>query len=545
MTTGTCRDRRPQVCTAVFGKDIEGDDLTQDGVFTHDDAVTCRQRCEQTEGCNCYSFDPGRDNTCWLKSGACDQFSERAETADMLSGVCHEQRPIFDMPRSTQSDDGGKLAANALKQSDGASRQFCTVVTRKDLIGAKALEDTTGGAYTNSTASSCRTRCRSTQGCKCYAFDPSRDSTCWLKRGPCDGGYYAWSETGDMVSGTCRQGRPLLDWPLRASSREAGLLERFRVVVGARKDTVGLLSHHGTYVSAQSDGFISVDSDSMGAWESFEEVWLPNGHVAFKSFHGGFLAPTLDGMVTASAMGSGEEESFKVKEYTEDGGVSLQTAWGTFLTAARLGVAASMELRADRKLVGSWATFILRARQQKVWTLLPNSSWLGEAVTLQSHLGTYVGVGLDGEVMVSVQEKDVGLCEEFKLVDVGEDGIALQTCKGTFLEAAPNGSVAADAAEPGDWGRFLIDTVDSKTFFSVLDLPVTKIGSLTQGKLDPSTFSKLEPQLVPHNMPLPVVLKTFHGGYLFPLERAKRVSENVVPSKGTRVTQALVFTRTC
>jgi len=519
--------------------------LAQDGVFRNDDAVTCRQRCEQTEGCNCYTFDPSHDETCWLKSGACDQFSEGEQTAHMLSGACHEERPMFDLPGSTQPDDGGRLAASAVKQSQQTSRQTCSTVTRRDLVGAKALEDATGGVFTNATASSCRSRCEGLRACKCYAFDPRRNSTCWLKEDRCDGGYDASPEAGDMVSGACRPGGPLRDWPLRAAGAEAGPLERFRVVAGARKGTVGLLSHHGTYVAAQSDGFVSVDGGGVGDWETFEEVWLPNGRVAFKSFHGGFLAPAEGGTVLASARGSGDQESFEVREHAEDGSISLMTADGSFLSAARLGVAANAELRADGELAGSWATFILRVKQQEGRTLLPDSAWLGETVTLQSHLGTYVGVGPDGDVTVSAQEKDVGRCEEFTLVDGGEDGIALQTCKGTFLGAGPSGSVASDVEEPGERDHFLIDIVDVKVFFSALDLPVSKLGRLTNENLKWSNLSILDPNLVPHKPPQPVVLKTTHGGYLFPLEHAKRGSDKLMPSNATRVTQAVIFTRTC
>ncbi|CAK0857961.1 unnamed protein product [Prorocentrum cordatum] len=221
------------------------------------------------------------------------------------------------------------------------------------------------------------------------------------------------------------------------------------------------------------------------------------------------------------------------------------TADGSFLSAARLGVAANAELRADGELAGSWATFILRVKQQEGRTLLPDSAWLGETVTLQSHLGTYVGVGPDGDVTVSAQEKDVGRCEEFTLVDGGEDGIALQTCKGTFLGAGPSGSVASDVEEPGERDHFLIDIVDVKVFFSALDLPVSKLGRLTNENLKWSNLSILDPNLVPHKPPQPVVLKTTHGGYLFPLEHAKRGSDKLMPSNATRVTQAVIFTRTC
>ncbi|CAK0831950.1 unnamed protein product [Prorocentrum cordatum] len=242
-------------------------------------------------------------------------------------------------------------------------------------------------------------------------------------------------------------------------------------------------------------------------------------------------------MVTASAKESSEQESFQIDENADDNSITLQTTWGKFLTAVRLGAAAKVVLRSDREAVGSWATFILRAKQLEGRGLLLGSDWLGNTVTLQSYLGTYVGVGVEGEVTVNVQEKDVGNCEGFKLVDSGDDGMALQTCKGTFLGARSDGKVVAEAMEAGESEHFRIETIDSKTFFSVLDLPVKKTGNLTDGS---SKLSKLD-----HKTPQPVALKSIHGGYLFPLEEAKRVSDEVVPSNSTRVTQAVLFTRSC
>jgi hypothetical protein len=80
-----------KVCTSVPGKDIMADSLVKDGEtvkFMNDDAVKCRTRCEFTGGCNCYAFDPSRDNTCWLKTGACEKFYDWEETDDMFSGTC-------------------------------------------------------------------------------------------------------------------------------------------------------------------------------------------------------------------------------------------------------------------------------------------------------------------------------------------------------------------------------------------------------------------------------------------------------------------------
>merc|ERR1719356_921988 len=145
---------------------------------------------------------------------------------------------------STTSEDGGGLAATAVEQRHRTGRQICTSVLGKDIDDAVDL-----AADVNSTASACRSRCAITRECKGYAFDPSRNSTCWLKKGPCQEDYVEWPETSDMVVGKCKEGRPLLDWPLRATGKKQGLLERFRVTQGTRNNSIALLSHHGTYVT--------------------------------------------------------------------------------------------------------------------------------------------------------------------------------------------------------------------------------------------------------------------------------------------------------
>merc|ERR1719277_2617931 len=130
---------------------------------------------------------------------------------------------------STKSEDDGELAATVVEQEHRTRQQICTTVPGKDIDGGVDL-----AIDLNSTASACRSSCASTQECKGYAFDPSRGGKCWLKKSPCQGGFVEWPETSDMVAGKCREGRPPLDWPLRATSKKRGPLERFRVAQGIR-----------------------------------------------------------------------------------------------------------------------------------------------------------------------------------------------------------------------------------------------------------------------------------------------------------------------
>ncbi|CAK0865976.1 unnamed protein product [Prorocentrum cordatum] len=477
----------------------------------------------------------------------------------MFSGACREERPVLDWPMSTKPEDGGGLAATAVEQKHRPGRQICTSVLGKDIADATDLS-----FAVNSTASACQSRCASTPECKGYGFDPNRNSTCWLKRGPCQGDFVEGPETSDMVAGKCSEGRPLLDWPLRATSTEQGLLEKFRVTQGTRKDSVALLSHHGTYVTAQRDGSVTVDGDSVGDWESFEEVWTDDTHVSFRTFHGGFITAAMDGTVSVGepsaspeqtrlheehegffehlleeivdVVANSEEASFEVVVDPENDTVSLKTSWGNFLTSVRVGTADGVVIRGDRDTIGSWATFLLRAKNQE-------TSWLDNEVTLQSYpdLGTYVGVNAGGKVVVSAQGANLTACEAFRLVDGGGGTVALKTCMGTFLSAMKDGSVTADQDQAGDWEHFTIETVHSQ-FFSALDLPVLRTGNLTGGD---TTLSTLDPGNASSGEPQSVVLKTFHGGYLFPVEEPKHAREDSRPSEGWRVTEAMIFTRTC
>jgi len=538
MTAGSCREMRPKVCTSVLGKDISTDVLVKAGqrmAFEVSDAVECRSRCEKTGGCDCYAFDPSRNNTCWLKSGACDQFNEWGETIDMTSGVCHETRPALDWPMGTKPEDGDELAGTAADQQGRTSRQICTTVKGKDIDGAVNL-----ATDLNSTASACRSRCASTPECKGYAFDPSRGNACWLKEGPCQEGYIEWPETSDMVAGKCRAGRPLFGWPLRASSKKQGLLERFHVAQGTRNGSIALLSHYGTLVTAQGDGSVTVDGDSVGDWESFEEVWLEDSRVALRSFHGGFITAARNGSVSTSEA-SPSNASFEVVASSEGESVALKTPWGSFLTAMRVGTAAGVVLRGDHDTVGSWASFVVRAASQEDRALLAGTGWLDKKVTLQSYLGTYVGIGTDGKVRVSAEAANLTACEEFQLVDGDGGTVALKTCSDTFLSARLDGSITADERVADAWEHFAIEIVQSR-FFSAMDLPVHKTVNLTGEAM---ASSKLDPGRLSLGQPQSVVLKTAHGGYLFPVQESAREPEDAEPSDGWRKTQAMIFTRTC
>jgi hypothetical protein len=116
---------------------------------------------------------------------------------------------------------------------------------------------------------------------------------------------------------------------------------------------------------------------------------------------------------------------------------------------------------------------------------------------------------------------------------------------GTFLTAMKDGSVTADQMQAGDWEHFTIETVSGR-FFSALDLPVRKTGNFTGAR---TTASKLEPDQLSFAEPQSVVLKTFHGGYLFPFEEPKRAPKDTPDDarrpEGWRVTQAMIFTGTC
>ncbi|CAK0865977.1 unnamed protein product, partial [Prorocentrum cordatum] len=87
---------RPQesserTCTTVVGRDILGDALGS--AMVGQTAEGCRGHCLEESSCGCYSFDPSRNGTCWLKRKPCNELLVWTETEDMTSGSCRDMRP--------------------------------------------------------------------------------------------------------------------------------------------------------------------------------------------------------------------------------------------------------------------------------------------------------------------------------------------------------------------------------------------------------------------------------------------------------------------
>jgi len=124
-------------------------------------------------------------------------------------------------------EDGCEICeVTGTEEQDGASGGTCTPLCRTYVGGCDegdgcvcpdkapkcALHngDASGGSdlgegTTDTTAEKCQESCEGNEECYCFAFDPSRSNTCWLKSEGCSPGK-GWSESGDMTSGTGCQG---------------------------------------------------------------------------------------------------------------------------------------------------------------------------------------------------------------------------------------------------------------------------------------------------------------------------------------------------
>jgi hypothetical protein len=104
--------------------------------------------------------------------------------------------------------------------------------------------------------------------------------------------------------------------------------------------------------------------------------------------------------------------------------------------------------------------------------------------------------------MVTARAANLTACEKFQLVGVDHGTAAIKTCTGTFLSAREDGSVTADRKQAGTLEHFVIETVNIRSFLMLGE-------------------------------PQSVVLKTVHGGYLFPVQESESAPEDERPSEDT------------
>jgi hypothetical protein len=73
------------MCDPVEGKDVYGDVLKE--VLADDmDARGCEWMCGEDSECGCWTFDPNKDNGCWLKKTNCGGFTDGQQ--GIVSGEC-------------------------------------------------------------------------------------------------------------------------------------------------------------------------------------------------------------------------------------------------------------------------------------------------------------------------------------------------------------------------------------------------------------------------------------------------------------------------
>lgn len=140
------------------------------------DPINCKNKCERTKWC-----------TSWNVADGCEVCGETGdEDVEGTGGSCWGICGAYD-----------EDSASCVTEETAPK----CLIQKGDVKG----DDISDGELKDTDAEACQKSCESNADCHCFAFDPSRDNTCWLKGEGCGAGS-SWSESGDMTSGTGCQG---------------------------------------------------------------------------------------------------------------------------------------------------------------------------------------------------------------------------------------------------------------------------------------------------------------------------------------------------
>lgn len=129
--------------------------------------------------------------------GSCKACSDCADACPLWCtcadrAVCSACEPCTASPTSSPT---------ATPTASPTAAKTCSTIDHFTDLSGHPLS--VGGKIRNSTAAECKSKCEETAECTCYAFDPSRSNTCWLKASPC-GEEETWEESDDMTAGICQ-----------------------------------------------------------------------------------------------------------------------------------------------------------------------------------------------------------------------------------------------------------------------------------------------------------------------------------------------------
>jgi len=142
------------------------------------DPSNCKNKCERDRRC-----------TSWNTADGCEicKVTGTEEMDGSSGGTCK---------RLCRTYEGGCDEADDCVCPDKAPK---CALQNGDVKGSDVKEEK------DTTVEKCQELCESNEDCHCFAFDPSRSNTCWLKGEGCHTGK-GWSESGDMTSGVGCQG---------------------------------------------------------------------------------------------------------------------------------------------------------------------------------------------------------------------------------------------------------------------------------------------------------------------------------------------------
>ena len=115
---------------------------------------------------------------------------------------------------------------------------------------------------------------------------------------------------------------------------------------------IGLKSHHGKYLSAQSNGTVMWNRNWILGWEYFDIIQKGN-KIAIKSVHGKFLSAQPNGTVQWNKDRIGSWEQFEVERINYNQ-IVLKSVHGKYLSAQPDG-----KVEWNRDIIGSWEKFIV------------------------------------------------------------------------------------------------------------------------------------------------------------------------------------------
>lgn len=225
--------------------------------------------------------------------------------------------------------------------------------------------------------------------------------------------------------------------------------------ISLAKDKVALLTWQHKYVSARSNGTVSVVGHCK-AWEWFTVVHNHDGTASFRCHHNSYLSVLEDGSMRLSAKADEStafevnlvgaavkdekeqkvEQALAVPFNIERMKISLQGVHGKFVCAEPDGKALC-----NREHCAGWEQFV--------------SVPMGNGVVgLQTAHGKYISAEPSGKV---ISNRDwCKSWEHFQVVPTRHEKVGLRSAHGKYLSAQPDGTLQCNRDHLREWEKFKV-----------------------------------------------------------------------------------------